>query len=381
MKKTAVLILTIIFFLTAMTAFAENGDRFSSGSDPVALIVDSHEVTQSELESAAVLSVFESALQCAGYGYAFDIMDPLNIEDEMDKLVFDLESWYVTQDLAASMGLYPPGKDAGDTAAENAEAAWEHYREIAWSDNGMAFLPAGDYESVEDDPDGNLVRYFASFGLTKEALLQEAIRDQTGEELKKAVTAFMTDESDEAVIDYYTDWFLAKMDERYIVEYDDVIDRVTENLLQDPSENQDSDGYEAVERSILIEGHYYTLGESTIRDFERNGWEWTQTADGAFSFEITDEDNRFYARTENGQADGKLVMVDLFYAYEISYEYLGIGFDLAFDPDAETDIWTVLEEIYGGEYEEDGTLHARTEVRYGTLLIETNEGALRLTLE
>ncbi|MBR3431848.1 MAG: hypothetical protein IKG87_17295 [Clostridia bacterium] len=75
------------------------------------------------------------------------------------------------------------------------------------------------------------------------------------------------------------------------------------------------------------------------------------------------------------------MMVDLFYAYEISYEYLGIGFDLAFDPDAETDIWTVLEEIYGGEYEEDGTLHARTEVRYGTLLIETNEGALRLTLE
>ena len=114
MKKTAVLILTIIFFLTAMTAFAETGDRFSSGSDPVALIVDNHEVTQSELESAAVLSVFESALQCAGYGYAFDIMDPLNIEDEMDKLVFDLESWYVTQDLAASMGLYPPGKDAGE---------------------------------------------------------------------------------------------------------------------------------------------------------------------------------------------------------------------------------------------------------------------------
>ena len=182
MKKTAALILAAVFFLTAITAFAETEDRFSSGSDPIAVTVDSHDVTQSELESAAVLYVFESALQCAGYGYAFDIMDPLNIEDEMDKLVFDLESWYVVQDLAESMGLYPLGEEAGAAAAANAEAVWEHYWEIAWSDNGMAFLPAGNYEYIEDDPDGNLIRYFASFGLTKDALLQEAIRDQTEEQ-------------------------------------------------------------------------------------------------------------------------------------------------------------------------------------------------------
>jgi len=146
------------------------------------------------------------------------------------------------------------------------------------------------------------------------------------------------------------------------------------------SGNQGGDD-EAYERIILIEGRRYTLGESTIRDFEKNGWTWTQGANGKFCFEVTEEGNCFYARTDNGQPDGKLVMVDMFSAYEIAYEYLGIGFDKAFNPEADTDIYACLEENDAADYTDDGVLSARTEVTGGTLLAEVSEGALRLTLE
>ena len=376
MKRRIALLMALMLLPAAPAAFSEG-----RGDDPVALIVSGHDVTRSDLESAAVLCMFEAALRCAGYGYGFDILDPLNIEDEMDKLVFDMERLLVAQDLAESRGLYPLSDDAYAAAEEEAEEAWKRCREIAWSDNGMAFLPVGAYQCVEDDPEGNITRYFASFGLTKEALLEEAVRNQTYEELKKAETAFMADRSEDEIIDYFSDWFLEKMDEVYIVEYDEIIGQVMENLARDPSENQEGDGYEAYERSIMIAGIYYTLGESTIRDFERNGWSWTQAADGKFSFEITEEGNDFYAVTDNHLPDGKLVMVDMTVAYDIPYEYLSIGFDVAFDPDADTDIWTLLEEVYGGEYTDDGTLQVRTVVKGGILLIEVAEGALRLTLE
>ena len=148
----------------------------------------------------------------------------------------------------------------------------------------------------------------------------------------------------------------------------------------DPSWNQD-DNDDVFERTILIEDCCYTLGESTIRDFEQNGWEWTQDADGRFCFEVADEDNCFYARTDNGQPDGTLVMVDMFYAYDIAYEYLSCGFDLAYSPEMDIDIYTCIEENYDADYTDDGVLFARTKVEGGTLLIEVSEGALRLTLE
>lgn len=151
--------------------------------------------------------------------------------------------------------------------------------------------------------------------------------------------------------------------------------------VSDGPEDQEIGGYEAYERSVLIDGVYYTLGESTLRDFERGGWAWTRTADGRFAFEVTEEGNDFYVRTDSGQPDGKLTQVDLFCAYEISYEYLGFGFDLAYDPAAETDIYAWVEEVYGGDYTDEGVLYARTPVHGGTLLMEVCEGALRLTLE
>lgn len=378
MKKIIALLTALALLLTAFCAFSEGED---DPDDPAALIVNSHEMSRSELKDAATLYLFESALSCAGYGYGFDILDPLNIEDDMDKLVFELESWYTTLDLAQSMGLYPLDAEAEAAAAQAAEETWQQYRAVAWSDDGMAYLPAGNYQYREDDPEGNITRYFASFGLTKEAVLEEAVRDQTHEELKKAVTAGLTDMTEDEIIAWFADWFLDKMDEQYIVEYDDVIWRVMDELAEDPTENQDGDGYEAYERSILIEDIYYTLGESTIPDFERNGWKWTRTEDGRFAFRVTEEGNYFYVKTDNGQPDGKLTMVDLFYAYDISYEYLGFGFDRAYNPDSETDVYTYIESIYGVNYTDEGVLQARTEVRGGTLLIEIGEGALRLTLE
>ena len=379
MKKPAALLLILALLLTAFTSFAE-GD-LPSGDDPAALTVNSHRITKSELKSAAVLYMFESALQCAGYGYPFDITDRLNIEDEMDKLVFDMELWYTARDLAESRGLYPLSQEAAAAAAENAEATWEHYRAIAWSDDGMAFLPAGNYQPEENDPEGNLIRYFASFGLTKEALQEKAVLDQTDEELKKAVTASMGDRSGDEIIDYYTDWFLERMDEQEIVTDDEVIGQVIEELAGNASGNPERSDAGTDERSVRISGCLYTLGESTLRDFEQSGWTWTQEADGRFSFTVTEEGNYFYVKTENNQPDGKLILVDLFHAYDISYEYLGIGFDLAMDPDAETDIYTWLEDHYEADYTEDGILQVRTDTTGGTVLIELGEGALRLTLE
>ncbi len=379
MKKPVALLLMLVLLLTAFPSFTEG--ELPSGDDPTALTVNSHRITKSGLKSAAVLYMFESALQCAGYGYGFDTTDRLNIEDEMDKLVFDLELWYTARDLAESRGLYPLSAEAAAAAAENAEATWEHYRGIAWSDDGMAFLPAGNYQPEENDPEGNLDRYFASFGLTKEALLEKAILNQTDEELEKAVTASMGDRSRDEVIDYYTDWFLERMDEQEIVTDDEVISQVIEELAGNASGSPEGSDDETDERSIRISGYSYTLGESTLRDFEQNGWTWTQAEDGKYSFTVTEEGNYFYVKTENNQPDGKLIMVDLFYAYDISYEYLGIGFDLAMDPDAETDIYTYLEDHYDEDYTDDGILQVRTVTTGGTVLIELGEGALRLTLE
>ena len=374
MKKWISLLIVLVLFGSVLSATAESGD------DPVALKIDSHEITKSELKSAAVLYLFEAALSCAEYGYGLDILDPLTIEDEMDKLIFDLERWYTGQDLAISKGLYPLSRDAAAAATADAEAAWEHYREIAGSEDGRDNLPGGVYSHREEDPEGNITRYFAYFGLTEEALLTKAIREQTIEELQKAVTATMNG-TEEELITGFAEWFVEKIDEAYIEEDQDVIGQVMDELAQDPSEQQDEEGYEAFERSIFIDNEYYILGESTIRDFDQNGWTWTREADGRFTLQNHEEGHTIYARTDNGGPEGKLVMIDLFEAYDLAYEYLGIGFDLMYDPDESSDILTLMEEVYGGEYTDDGICQARTEVRGGTLLIEVAEGALRLTLE
>ncbi len=376
MKKLAALTMTLMLLLTMLTASADY-----YGDEPIALVVNDHEMTSSELKSAATLYMFEAALQCASNGYGFDMLDALNIEDEMDKLVFDLEMWYTAQDLAESMGLYPLSEEAAAAAEASANATWERYCEIARSEAAHEFLPGGVYEHLEEDPEGNIVRYFAYFGLTKEALLQKAIWDQADNEVKKVITAPVADQSNDDIIMYYSDWFLAKMDEQYIVEDKMAIADVMLELEQDPGEIAGGDDFELYEQSIMIDGRYYILGESTIRDFEANGWKWTQDADGKFAFQVTEEGNYFYARTDNNTPDGKLVMVDMFYAYEIAYDYLGFGFDLAFDPDNKLDIITYLEEYYDSDYTDEGVLYAYTEVPDGTLLIEVGEYALRLTLQ
>ena len=386
MKKLTALLLTLALLVYGLAAFAENGDE----NDPVALNVNGYEVTESELEAAARLYIFEGALQCAGYGYGLDIVDPLTIEDEMDKLVFDMERWYLSQDLAEGMGLYPLSDEATAEAVAEAEAAWQRYWDIACSDNGMAFLPAGDYQQVDGDDEGNLTRYFASFGLTRETLLDKAVLEQTCEELQKAISAGAPEMDDDALITWYADWFIAELQAADITENSDVIARASAELWNDPSENQggnqggngdiEEGGYEAYERSIAIEGTYYTLGESTIRDFEQSGWTWTQDETGRFVFQVTEEGNYFYVRTDNNQPDGRVVMIDMLYAYDIGYEYLGCGMDKAYDP--ERDIYEVLFESYGeGESDDEGIIHVQTPVFGGTLLIELGEGAIRLTLE
>ena len=373
MKKLLVLAFSLVLLLTAAGTPAEEWDD-------VALTVGERDFTADELKSAVTLHMFEAALQCAEYGYGYDIYDRLNIENDVDIVLFDLQMYSVVRDLAEEAGVYPLSDAAMAAAREKAEQAWARYAGIAASDRGREFLPGGVYEHIEGDPDGNLVRYFASFGLTKDALLDEAIDLQTDAELMAVVTASRTDATEDENLEYYVDWFLEKMDQADIVTDQDVIDQVIEELCMDPSEGpgDDDDGYE---RAVLIGDHYYTLGESTVRDLEKDGWLYRQLADGSFRFEVTEEGNYFLARTDSGRPDGRLVMLDLFCAYDLAYEYQGFGFDLAFDPDAEEDIYTFVEEIYGGDYTDEGVLYARTGVTGGTLLIEVSEGALRLTLE
>ena len=371
-KKLLALAFSLILLLTAAGAPAE-------GWDDVALTVGGQDFTADELKSAVTLHLFEGALQCAGYGYGYDIYDPLHVKSDTDVVLFDLKMYTVVRELAEEMGVYPLSAAAMAAAEEEAEQTWNWYAGIAASDRGRDFLPGSVYEHIEGDPDGNLVRYFASFGLTKDALLSEAVRTQTDEELMALVTASRTDATEDENMEYYVDWFLEKLDQADITEDRDVIDRVIEALCMDPSEGpgDDDDGYE---RAILLEDSYYTLGESTVLDLEKNGWLFRQLPDGAFRFEVTEEGNYFLARTDSGRPDGRLVMLDLFHAYDLAYEYQSFGLDLAYDPEM-GDIYSFIEEIYGGDYTDEGVLYARTEVSCGTLLIEISEGALRLTLE
>ena len=96
------------------------------------------------------------------------------------------------------------------------------------SENGLYFLPAGDFEQAED-PKENIRRYFASFGLTKETLAESMTRELVDEQLKAAVTAGMEGGEDDIFM-HYIDWILERYDESDITENREVITAVMEEL-------------------------------------------------------------------------------------------------------------------------------------------------------
>ena len=208
-------------------AWAEEGQN---DRERAALIVDGAEVTAAELEAAVCLHMFRAALQCAGYGYGYDMKDPMNILDAADKEVFEIERRILIRKLAEEAGILPLDGEGENLAYEAWADKWEEYREIALSDDGPAFLPAADYDETEGDAMENLTRYFESFGLTENTLYRMAQEDVADRLLMEAVTADMTDSTEDEMIDRYTDWFLEKYHEAEITEDQDVISMVREWL-------------------------------------------------------------------------------------------------------------------------------------------------------
>lgn len=198
--------------LLALVCLVSLGVAETLEEQPV-LTVDGAVVTYAELRQAVRLELFIGALRCAGYGYALDIVDPLTIEDEMDKVIFDLENKAVIRRLAAENGIVLTDEDLRK-ARETAEEEWRQYRAIINSDSGMAYLPAGRYVP-SSDPEATVTRYMASFGLTEDVLFSRACDDRLSDKLQEACAAGMEGSEDDLLM-AYIDWTLAAFDEAEI---------------------------------------------------------------------------------------------------------------------------------------------------------------------
>ena len=223
-KKLLCCLLALACLLTQ--AVAES----SIAAETPVITVDGKEITYAALKAEVRLELFLGALTCAGYGYAIDIAEPLTIEDEMDKVVFALEDRIATGWLIQEYGITLTDEDLLK-AREAAEEEWRQYRDIAFSDNGMAFLPAGNYEP-SDDPEENVTRYFASFGLTKDVLFSRACSDLLEEKLKAAYTAGMEGTGEDLLM-AYIDWTLESYYGSEIIEDWDAIGILQETLWED----------------------------------------------------------------------------------------------------------------------------------------------------
>ena len=211
MKRMIALLLAVLLLAGVGTVQAE--DYFSEWAIRIGDVI----LAPEELEEAMNRSLMLSALSAAERGFEYQITDHLNLIDTLDKVMFDLESAAVLRQQAIRLNVWPT-EEAYQTADEQGHAQWEAYLEIARSENGMAFLPAGNYETAEDDPEQTLLNYLASFGLTEDAVCSQYRDRLLDQYLKEAVTVLMTDATEDELIDYYTDWFIARFDETEIVE-------------------------------------------------------------------------------------------------------------------------------------------------------------------
>ena len=208
----------------AMTAAyaARGGEPEQDWGDyyfPVALTVDDIEITSRELEEAMRRHLLQSVINASSYGYGYDITERDNIIDTLDKVLFDLEIRAVIQDQAEEMGLDDLTVEEYDGIWNDLEEKWQRICEKLVSNNIMARLPAGNYRRAEDDPEGNITRYLASFGLTEETIFDELYHQVLEDKLKDAVTKDMDAASEDKKTEVYTDWLLERFWEADIHEY------------------------------------------------------------------------------------------------------------------------------------------------------------------
>ena len=232
MKKVLAVLLMIAIACGMNCAFAEDG---ADEGERIALAVAGVETTAADLEAEIRLYMFMSALECAGEGEEYNILDPENIDDKTYYVVMDIEDRIADRILAEEAGIDTLTSDDEEALTEEANETWERYRAIAWSDDGMAFLPAGDYEVIDGDPEGNITRYFASFGLTEDVLLAQARAELIGNRLRAYVTDPLTDMSRDAKTEYYVQWRNDRFDELGVEEDPEVIVLVMGWLAEDSS--------------------------------------------------------------------------------------------------------------------------------------------------
>ena len=199
--------------LLAMGTVCAQAEYYSD----TAVTVGETVISPEELEAAMRLYQIQAALSGAAMDYNYDVRDTLNIIDAMSKGLFDLELQVVIRAQAAEKGVDKLTAEEEADAAERAESAWQGYRETAMSDAGMAHLPAVEY-TPSTNPDETVENYFAAWGLTKDALVQQAKDEILQEKLMRAFAAESPDTDKEALLDAYTEWLLSCWEEAGVIE-------------------------------------------------------------------------------------------------------------------------------------------------------------------
>ena len=205
-------ILALVLAVLCLWTASACADYFS----PAAVTVNGTVYTPDELENAMRLHLIEASLNCISNGYGYDVTDPLNIIDALDKVLFDMELRVVVMELAEEMEAAELSPEAEEAAQAEAHETWLGYLALANSEQGRAMLPAGEFEEVEGDTEGNLIRYLASWGLTEDVLVDDARYWMVEEQLKQAVAGTLADEDEQ--LDFYTDWLLEWYDQADIEE-------------------------------------------------------------------------------------------------------------------------------------------------------------------
>ena len=185
---------------------------------PIALTVNGIVITPQELEEAMRSSLLQAALSVRANGHAYDMADRDNIIDTLDKVLFDLEIRTVIREQAEIMGL-------DDLTAEEYESLWntaqEEWEQLCGRLSGSGVLndlPKSVYRADPDDPEGNIIRCLASFGLTEDTLYAEQYDWLLEQKLMDAVAQDADPDDTDERIGVYTDWLLEQFDEADIYE-------------------------------------------------------------------------------------------------------------------------------------------------------------------
>ena len=207
----------------AMTAaYAAGGgeeepeERYSYYSS-VALTVNDTVITPQELEEAMRASLLRAVLSVRAYGHDYDMADRGNIIDVLDKVLFDLEIRIVIRDQAEIMGLDDLTAEEYESLWDSAQEEWEQLCAQLSGSGVLQDLPKGAYRMDPDDPEGNLIRCLASFGLTEDTLYTEQYDWLLEQKLMDAIAQEMDADADDRT-DVYTDWLVERFDEAEIYE-------------------------------------------------------------------------------------------------------------------------------------------------------------------